>query len=707
MLFNSRDQNVERNHAAFGATRGRTLAALLCLVFAVSFNTTAQAQRDFSSTQIEAHSLLVPESQPMWREYFRWLGHQSDERISRDFRRLQAVLTSSDQEKKGNLEALLKMLHSIRPDLPLQLRWLLAAVEIKQGIVDFHTLADAQLALQFTDLRLEPKMALSGDKPSSTTDLLYRLPDTTGEAPRALRLDSLRSLVFLQRHWQRLPILVPAETIDDRLEQSRLLWLDAIRNMYHEQSHHSTLELLAEFAPPSMRHFSSRTNKDRFLELSTSILSDLSASFYKTKSPEWTQIQNLVRGWLSDDPVFFARKFSSLRLYRFVNLRDVLALPLTDNAQRELVDFLASNKGDPESFLISVLMLAKSQSTGIPSSEMHSWTKRAMQILLSGIMRYDRMSLATGALETITMSSSQFNDFIRAFYDVYTSGRPLDPDLARLLIERRTPRTDAMSDFEWSDLEWKRLECAEHGLTPEEFRASLVERMVTTRESDAYDGLLAGRYLNAKLPAADLETVATQFKKKMRGTVKDTASDAWAQNNAWMVKVTFALSPKDAELQAYLSSIYLSRRVDAPITPLDALDYLAKSGAAPVEVHDDLIRRLRFVGHGDTAGSFLALVKLFPDEGLEIIAIVHRHRSAPEKIKHLLRVLVSECESNPRLYDSIKRAVKTHPDKAIAEALYQGQPLHSWIKTKIEMRGGASIENQCRQLFSTPKGRSL
>jgi hypothetical protein len=688
--------------------RPRAIAALLCLIFAVSFDATAQAQPDFSATHFETGSLIAPENQSLWRQYFRWLNRQSDEQISRDFRRLQDILTSKDE---SNLGALLKMLHSLRPDLPMQIRWLLSAVEIKQGIADFHTLADAQLALQFTNVRIEPKPTLLGENSELRPDLFYKLPGDTGENPRVLRLESLRHLIFLQRHWQRLPTLVPAETITERLEQSRVRWMSAIALMRNEQSTDTVLDLLEEFTPSPMRRFTSSADKDRFLELSTQLLSDLSMHFpnstsygddkpaYESKSPESRRIQSLVKRWIGDDPLFFVQKYSSLRLHRFVSLHDFLARPMADGDQRQLVDFLSSKKGDPESFLISTIALAKNRSAIAPSPEMRAWSKTALQILLSAFMKHDRVVVTTGVLDSASMSPSQFDALMSAFYDAYTSGGPLDPELARFLIKHRTPRTETMSDYSWNDLEWKRLECAERGLAPEEFKAALIERMASTREGDVYDGLLAGRYLNVKLSNADLEAVAAQFKIKMRGAGNDAANEAWAKNNAQMTKVMLALSPKDADLQAYLSSIYFSRRVDTAVAPQDALEYLAKSGAAPVEVRDELIRRLRFVGHGDTVGNFLALIRLFPGEGLEIVGIIHRHRSAPEKIKHLLRVLVSESEANPQLYESIKNAVKTHPDKT----LYQGQLLHSWIKSKIEMRSSGNAENQCRQLFSLSK----
>jgi hypothetical protein len=691
-----------------GATkRPRAVAALLCLIFAVSFEVTAQAQPDFSATHIETGSLVAPENQSLWRQYFRWLNRQNDEQISRDFRRLQDILTSKDE---SNLGALLKMLHSLRPDLPMQIRWLLSAVEIKQGITDFHTLADAQLALQFTNVQIESKLVIAGEKSELRPDLLYKLPGDTGESARVLRLGSRRHLVFLQRYWQRLPTLIPAEAVTERLEQSRVRWMSAIALMRDEQSTDTVLDLLEEFTPSAMRRFTSSADKDRFLELSTQLLSDLSIHFlgstayrddkpaYESKSPESRRIQGLIKSWIGDDPLFFVQKYSSLRLYRFVNLHDFLARPMDDGNQRQLVNFLSSKKGDAESFLISVMALTKNK-TIAPSPEMRAWSKTALQILLSAFMKHDRVVVTTGVLDSASMSPSQFDALMSAFYDAYTSGWPLDPELAHFLIKHRTPRTETMSDDRWNDLEWKRLECAERGLAPEEFKAALIERMASTREGDVYDGLLAGRYLNVKLSNADLDAVAAQFKIRMRGAGDDAANEAWAKNNARMTKVMFALSPKDADLQAYLASIYFSRRVDTAVAPQDALEYLAKSGAAPVEVRDELIRRLRFVGHGDTVGNFLALIRLFPGEGLEIIGIIHRHRSAPEKIKHLLRVLVSESEANPQLYESIKNAVKTHPDKT----LYQGQLLHSWIKSKIEMRAGGNAENQCRQLFSLSK----
>ena len=181
---------------------------------------------------------------------------------------------------------------------------------------------------------------------------------------------------------------------------------------------------------------------------------------------------------------------------------------------------------------------------------------------------------------------------------------------------------------------------------------------------------------------------------------------AWSKNEAELVTVIRAIEPADPELHSYLSRVYTKRDMENPIAAQTALSHIAETGEGADEVKQEMIRKLKFVAAGDTAGTFKAFITLYPQEGAQILEIVYRHRGAKEKLIPMLKVLIEQSQFNLEILSSVHHAVAHFHDRKVANAEYMGQTLDVWLKTQLEKRGvNLSTENFCKNILNANSKR--
>ena len=683
----------------------RKLALIgVSLSIALAFLAPARAQyRDIPMI----HDITDPREQPKWHAYLKKLrgtGHQHEE-ISEG---IHWLIVYSRRADKPEAAKYIAELRKLRAELPLEFRWFLSALEIKHGMIDADTLKDAESALRSTTI------VDSGLIWRNVADkLYYHLPGDKKDVERMIHFRSLENLVFLQRYWQQLPLHVDIKG-DQELEAKRVRWMRAIRTLVGSDIRlYELTELLKDLDPPAMRKFASRAKASEFLTLAVETLEAVTNSvgnfsqegptqfrfgIFSIHRDSYDAIRGFVEAWIHKDVGYLVEQYNYLRRRGLVQLDQLLARPALEEDRIALERALDAKGGALDSYLVAALLYGNRYSSAPHADYAAKASLAAVQILLGAAIERRDVRFELKGFDNLYFTQKEFGSFVRSFLDIYRKTGVLAPEAVAWLAKRNVLRTEAMSEHEWLELEWMRVECLERAMPADAFKAMLVKTAVGEKGISLHEQILAAKYLRAKLQAPDLERISTLVKSRAQGVAPESYAGAqagtWSRDNAALVYVIRALHPEDRELVKHLSTVYSERFVDGPISAEAALYVLRESGTATEDVKASLLHRLRFVSAGDSAGSFTSLIKMFPEEGVEIVQILYRHRSAPEKLAPMLVSLVTQIESNYQLFLSVRSGLRSQKDASITNALYQGQPLDAWLESKLKSRG--SWERLCK-----------
>lgn len=659
----------------------------LCLlaIFALGLSgLSAQANRPTSALTDKSNDWA-------WSRYFESLseGYKS-KALNQEFNLLQSLLMQKNDQGRLHLAALKRL----RRYLPIELRWLLAAAEIDHDVYGPETIDDTRSALEalFMDERFSTSLLES----NYVHRLTYDKKPLRGRTTTAqLNLPSLREYFYLFRMWNRLPQFAPPGQASPQIEQKRIMWARAI--FRHSDlaftDFEAYLALLSEFAPLSMRTFTWREHTESFFLLLIGVVRRMKDS-YPRLSPEQKiaggRVVAILAEWINSDTTFVFENMDRLLRLNLVDPRELVFRAYTESELRLLRSLVMRTRLEIDSYLVALFALLNSLE--VNDVDFGRAAVEALGIFEKLSIHRGTVSVAQTTFFTQYITNETFLALLGAFNDLFTSKKALPRAQAMRLLGIHTLRLKEMSTEAWFEWERARLRVVEKALPHDEFKEELTRHVTGESPKLLDDKLLAARYLRENMKVTNISEIVARTKRRVmsRRELRDStlSIESWERNNGELIQVVGALDPLDRELRSYLINTHMSQRVDGPIGARSALFLLAQLGRSEESIRDigvvkpGLLRRLKSVQAGDSAGTFRVLLKLFPDEGLEIHRILYLHRSEPAKLTPMLLALIEESEKNPDLLNEIHRAAEVTSDRP----LYQGLLLESWLDQMIRAR---------------------
>lgn len=636
-------------------------------------------------------ALIDRNNEWVWSRYFQSLSEDYKAKaLNQEFNLLQSLLMQKNDQGRLHLAALKRL----RRHLPIELRWLLAAAEIDHDVYGPETIDDTRSALE--KLYMHEQFSLSLLESNYIHRLTYEKKSLRGRTTTAqLNLPSLREFFYLFRMWNRLPQFAPPGQPSPQLEQKRVIWARAIcrHSDLAFTDPESYLALLSEFAPISMRTFTWRDNTENFFLHLINTVRRIRDSLPKL-SPEQKVAGNRVIAifseWINSDTTFVFENVDRLLRLGLVNVRELVFRRYTEDEQRALLALVMRSRLEIDSYLVALFALLNS--LDVNDISFGRALIEAFGILEKVAVHRGMVSVSQTTFFTQYITNESFLALLGAFNDLFSTKKTLPRVQAMQLLGMHTLRLKEMSAEAYFEWERARLKVVEKALPHDEFREELTRHVSGETPKLLGDKLLAARYLRENMKVPNISEIVARTKKmamSRRELRSSTLSvESWERNNGELIQVVGALDPLDRELRSYLITTYMSQRVDGPIGARSALFLLAQLGRSEESIRDvavvkpGLLRRLRSVQAGDSAGTFRVLLKLFPDEGLEIHRILYLHRSEPAKLTPMLLALIEESEKNPDLLREIHRAAEVTSDRP----LYQGLLLESWLDQMIRAR---------------------
>ena len=323
-------------------------------------------------------------------------------------------------------------------------------------------------------------------------------------------------------------------------------------------------------------------------------------------------------------------------------------------------------------------------------------------LIMNATIVHGAVRVSNATIEGTHYTTEEYSAVLKEFYAMLSSNRRLTVELAEKLLKKPSLKIPGMSELEWQHVEWSRYTSLEKSLTREVLLEHLVQVAADEIKSELFDRVIAAEFIRTRIKPKNLQELALRVKARAQGVktsaYKVTEDKVWAQEGAQLVTVMRSLDPSDHEMHKFLSNIYAGRSFDGPIAGQTALSLLADSGRGNEEIKREILQRLQYVTAGDSVATFTALIRLFPQAGEEIMEVIYRHRTAPEKLKPMLFALIDECVKNPALLESIKAGLASSPNRTAAKALYQNLELGPWLDIQVNRKkeAQASAGNLCK-----------
>lgn len=626
--------------------------------------------------------------------------------------------------RNKNSEQFLRTFQPIRKDLPIEFRWILSAIETGSNRPMPETVSDARNALK--NARLYERTSLSLRRTDIKNTLTFRRDgEPANEFSHQRDFQLLEDVTSLYRNWQIASASAPDAAA---YEQDRLRWINYLYSLAGQTSIATFNELLKDFERPGMRDFTSASKQREFFKMVSNCIDELinKNGYYRYHVKReytissWSEIElnksrAMLRDWITKDLEFSLVEFTDLNNNLTLRPNDIfnrIADPELRFADETVLQQVI-NAPDPKKIKVDSFVIAHllASNLDIVTSSSQVQGLAAYEIIFKAAQKPEGMQLNYLGLEKKYVLLETYSEILKEFLKIYRT-RHLDAGVARRLLSDSVPKLAGMSEDEWANLEWQRLECAENALDSEEFKSALIAKYLGETSSVLDHRLMVAKYLRTKLKVTDLNEIAMRLKLSTQGSAKkDFKTDeltVWEKQNAQLVRLVMMLNPKDADLDTYLVSVFVKNRVDGPLGAHGAISLLEQTGTSSDLVREELVRRLQYVGSGDSAGNFEALLKLYPATGQSIVDIVYRHRTAPEKLKPMLLVLLKQIAINPSLLESIRNGLKRHPEKNVSSALYQGHTLDNWLDAKKKFgRAEAAKALSCAAILSSSKSGAL
>ncbi len=638
--------------------------------------------------------LLDPARSNQWHMYFRALSQNKNEaEIGDAFRSLHIEML-----KEGVANDYIRVLQTMRNDLPTEIRWLLAAHEIYRQNISPETLPDAVSAVLNTEI--VERIGWFILFPEVDKYLVYKDPKHGGDR-REMPLITINNLMFLHGQWQRAPTLPGYKNLSPevelRLQNKKIDWISSIEKTARQLTARDIEELLTYMEPPETRQFFNRQQSDRFSDFAKLLLIKMRRRL-SYENANFPGIKSKIMSWMDLD--YQLHHFDELKRYGFVTPEEIVRRPLQPEDIKTLRRILGQKLYFVDSQVLAAFLWARNQTQTADEEISDVASRRVFDILFNAKINThdDRgVSAGIGTLRKQWLQNGEFRIMINFFFEIFSKPNMLKPDLAADLLQQFSPRFEGQSDEEWIDWEWKRLQTAENSMPAEEFKEFLVKRAVRESDSTLLDQVIAAKYLRLKMNIPNLEEVALRLKSRAEGvkttSFKGVKTATWSREHGRLISALKALRPDDPDLKNYLSMVYTTRHMEGAISPQKALQLLNDTSVATDDMKEAMLKKLLKVSPGDSQETFKIFLKQFPKESPAIIDIIYVHRGVKEKIVPLMATLVESAKSNPEILSGLEENIKKHPNKNVAAALYQGLTLDSWLRQKL----GGTV--RCKTIF--------
>lgn len=386
------------------------------------------------------------------------------EDVDKEFSRLQRWFMSV-QTKQVRLVAI-RSLQAVRKDLPLQIRWLLAAMEIHEGTVSEMTIQDAESALRRTEIAEVLSLDLGVFFSGGSKSLIYEY-----FGPGRLVMENSREVLFLESAWQQVPVLAASLGLkiqsDERLEVSRASWMRILAKMEFDVDVvqiRNSIELLNQ---NHYLNFKSKQAKENYFESALSLLSNLYAEYRRTSQikdgklqtalsgvDHYRRIIEIVKSWLLSDIYFLAKRYDFLNRRGLLTIEEFITRPISDQDKIILQDFILKKEKLPLESYYLVCLLWSRKMKDFENAQYNKIAQKAVVDIIFPAQRIQYGMMLRGfAFEEQYLSQIEYNRFVQHFYEVFRLNANLREELALRILNLRTPRTQAIPDKDWYEFE--------------------------------------------------------------------------------------------------------------------------------------------------------------------------------------------------------------------------------------------------------------
>lgn len=601
---------------------------------------------------------------------------------------------SSDSEKQSFLKALSKY----RSQMPYPFRWVFAGLEVEVGKASHKTASDAQLALE--SVRPYEKMTF-GLRPTFAEAFGYRVPGQEKSEPdRRFAFKSSREAIRHYRNWNRIPVVIPEMAQSEFWLEQQIRWMSDLSTKTVRLELSDLRQIFTDFDRAHMKRFSDPVQRRKFLEAVTYLVGrtlvthgsyDAALSeelvVVGDRAEDYEEVRRYAKKWLKTDIEFQLLKFDFLSRRDLVSPSSLFKQKLNNSDRLALERVIGKSRAwAPGKWMATVLLwkFYQEQGSKVPNS--------VVEKAVDGLIYATKWQSGVKVKWSATSSEYLRSDFYhRTSWEIYQLMQQQERQLeivtvSERLSEFRTLETKETPTETWQALELERLAA----LTSMMERSAAVEflsKIIGGSQSKAHaDRVLAALFLRQRFAAtqAEIELVTANFKRANSTTVgllKRTRS-LFTKNTRAKIQILVTLNPKDSELIEFLDGIFRPGVPKNGINPREARDWLAEAKANQSGSIEDLIKRLKVVSTGDSAGDLRTLLSLKPNLGKELIEIIYIHRSNGVKLVEMLKVVVQLSLSNPTIMEALREGM-SQVRSEVAEGLYVKKRLDEWLDDRI------------------------
>ncbi len=690
----------------FETLKAHRFTCAITFIFSISL-----AQPSQNGTQVHRPvSIEIAESQHAhrWLNYLSQFKNYYPEVLNSELSWLATEFRYWNQ-RGAKASPFFEFLNSNRHDLPIEVRWLLSAIEIQRGTLQPATLNDALQALERIDFTEDFSLFDVFKTQRLSREIYYTHPDDKSQSQKAIRLLSLDVLADYFNVWHKSPLLAGKPLATRTLESKRLKWFQAAINLTRDFDISGIRDLVSLYADPNMRTFTSSSDQYEFYK-SSLLLFEKIQMMYARYSYDHTQglqygvadknripylaLGEHIKNWLSSDISFMLDHFFKLQTLGVFSLEEFFNKSSSEEEKQRLVRVL-EGESEVDSKLAAGLYLIKHSGT----EETHSrkdLVDRVISILHSAKNKPTGIEIQFGKSSAVVKSEIYYQ-LLSLFYNLLEQTPVRDAGLWKRVLSSEVVKFSSLSEEAWARMENQRLDCLSANIDNSSLEEYLFQLISGKRNSSLSMRVLAGAYFRKKIKSVSLVDFTTK--------VLSASGHNWEKNSAELVYIVHSLNPQNPALLDYLNNVYLRKFLTSSLSPQEALRLLGLSGQTGIpHLKSELLKKLSVVGVGDTAGTFSAFIRLFPNDVLDMASVIHRHRSAPEKLKPLLQILILSSAESPSLLEQFLNQLSQHPDKAIATATYQGLTLDKWLQYQVNRSSSAKCEAALSSSKPNPQG---
>ncbi len=647
----------------------------------------------FKSQRPPITDLYQSTSITSFKPYFIFLSNNPDLEISEELEWLgNAILNDHRPESR---KIMLSHLIELSRYMPVEFRWMLAAFEVRAGIVNPHTIeAIKDVAIR---ARYSEKGNFMGILASATPYTIYVPPDKNDPRSRdSMDFSSQRLPVFLMHTWMMLPTL-SSEPLPVGFEHGRLNWFEEMSIMTLMSAPDVLLSYLKGFQNPVMRHFTSPERQFLFYEYATTIAEKISyRGKYKTDRYGHTVFVagsqdnehhkhafNLVCDWIFEDVDFLLKNLNRLEKLGVVTFEKMFGKSWSTQESSKIFEGFSNRKYDIEAQLTAGLMLLKQNSWQHTEEQKQVVVKQVFDIFMSARESTDLINVGIRGFQSQRMENSIYFHLLDQFYQIFLKSPLLTKEQGIELLKIKTVKTRFVKSDDFDETDRRRLKLVEQHLGYDDFKTEMTKILAKGTSASRGDQMQAAEYLGKMLSEQDRIALAATIKARFSEGKRFSFAKpvmSWETDMGWPVRLMLKVNPNDTELRDFLVSVIIQKKIVSAFSDGDALSALLESGNSTPELKAFIVRKLSFSFAGDTVNYFRALTRLHPEAAFEITGIVYKYIKDSSKLIPFMDVLFEEVQRNPKLLENIEANIASDSQRSENLRVYRQHTLSGYLQ---------------------------